>query len=238
MSPSFRWWLEGYEAGFGTTDREYRRLRIWKGAGGRILLFLFLDWKPSPPWSPFHSHSNLWHFRPSHFFFYTGAEVTREAVPFWLLVPLLYAFFGRHAFSLLFISCKVYALLYIYAIDNWCNIWIHSFISILFVSKSKPLSHFLENRVRMKSRFLSNILGSLLATRASCESHRLWHNTRGEGWLLGRKRVGGLGRCAISVKLQLTGWQGRGCAIIHNFSEFEKSCQTICAVTLPEDSFS
>ena len=64
-----------------------------RGAGGRILLFLFLDWKPSPPWSPFHSHSNLWHFRPSHFFFYTGAEVIREAVPFWLLVPLLCAFF-------------------------------------------------------------------------------------------------------------------------------------------------
>ena len=59
----------------------------------------------------------------------------------------------------------------------------------------------------------------------------------GEGWLLGRKRVGGLGRCAISVKLQLTGWQGRGCAIIHNFSEFEKSCQTICAETLSEDFF-
>ena len=141
-------------------------------------------------------------------------------------------------FSSLHILQSVCPTIYIYAIDNWCNIWIQSFISILFVSKSKPLSHFLENRVRMKSRFLSNILGSLLATRASCESHRLWHNTRGEGWLLGRKRVGGLGRCAISVKLQLTGWQGRGCAIIHNFSEFEKSCQTICAVTLPEDSFS
>ena len=91
----------------------------------------------------------------------------------------------------------------------------------MFVSKSKPLSHFLENRVRMKSRFLSNILGSLLATRASCESHRLWHNTRGEGWLLGRKRVGGLGRCAISVKLQLTGQRRGGCATIHICARFK-----------------
>ena len=60
----------------------------------------------------------------------------------------------------------------------------------------------------------------------------------GEGRLLGRKRVGGLGRCAISVKLQLTGWQGRGCAIIHNFSEFEISCQTICTEKFPDDFFS
>ena len=54
-----------------------------RGAGGRILFFLFLDWKTSPPSSPFHSHSNLWHFRPPHFFFFTGAEFIREAVLFW-----------------------------------------------------------------------------------------------------------------------------------------------------------
>ena len=40
---------------------------------------------------------------------------------------------------------------------------------------------------------------------ASCESHRLWPNTRGGGVAVGEKEGGGLGRCAISVKLQLTG---------------------------------